>query len=214
MPYVSLKTEPLFVLLWLYGVSVGQENPCGKSLLGSSCRESFGRNQQRTQGSLWGHVSVQGHGAAVCQCWKEGISWTPGSLDTRGSAGHQRVTGHQGISWTPGSLCQMSVHELPGCGIFRWQELGSAVVVIYLFTTFWVVFMLSWCWAAAPWNLSHYFIFISVLIASWSLISHCKSTLFRRTSILFCWRFFHCTCLSALLWGFIPMFPGPKQFQE
>lgn len=91
MPYVSLKTEPLFVLLWLYGVSVGQENPCGKSLLGSSCRESFGRNQQRTQGSLWGHVSVQGHGAAVCQCWKEGISWTPGSLGTRGSAGRQAL---------------------------------------------------------------------------------------------------------------------------
>lgn len=37
-------------------------------------------------------------------------------------------------------------------------------------TSSWVLFMLSWCWAAAPWNLSHYFVFVYVLIASWSLI--------------------------------------------
>lgn len=202
MPYISLKTEPLFVLLWLHRVSVGQENPCGKSLLGSSCRESFGRSWQLTQGSFGAVCPCRETEPAVCQCWKEGISWTPGSL------------------WQVSAL---SAHELPGCGIFPWQGLGSAGVMIYASPLSWGVFMLSWCWAAAPWNLSHYFVFVSVLIASWSLISHCKSILFRRASnqFYFVQEFFtalaylaSCVCGYLVGGDLSPCFLAPGSFKK
>lgn len=104
---------------------------------------------------------------AVCQCWKEGISWTPGGqLDTR--------------LFAAGVGCVCPWTSMVWDILMTWA--GKCCGDDLCITSSWVVFMLSWCWAAAPWNLSHYFIFVSVLIASWSLISHCKSILFRKTS--------------------------------
>lgn len=82
---------------------MGQENPCEKSLLGSSCRESFGRNQQPSQSSLCVHAG----------------KLSPQFVERRGPAGHSL--------W---QVSAVSVHELPGCGIFSWQGLGNAVRMI------------------------------------------------------------------------------------
>lgn len=82
MPYISLKTETMFVLLWLYRVSVRQENSFGKSLAPAARKALAGTSSPHR--AVWGAMCpVRETDPAVCQYCKKGLIWTPGAqLDT------------------------------------------------------------------------------------------------------------------------------------